>query len=80
MICAERNWLPDEEYYAERQQAVISYPKFKKEEIQLCRDNFFFLLNARFALLIPGIPLKWTIRLNKALNTSAYARNISPPA
>ncbi len=61
-ICEENNWLPDEKFYTERVKAVISYPNFTKEEIQLCHDILGFLINCKFIPL--NIPLKWLASLS----------------
>lgn len=47
-LCEKYNWLPNKVYYAERYKAVISYPKFKKEDIQICFDIFRFLVHCKF--------------------------------
>lgn len=58
-ICEENNWLPDKEFYREREEALISYPNFSKEEIQLCADTFSLLM--RFPFIPLNIPLKWIL-------------------
>lgn len=67
-ICNENGWLPEKEYFREREEAVISFPNFKKEEIQLCRDVFPYLLNFRFIPLLPIIPLRLIINIGKFIN------------
>lgn len=39
-ICEEKGWMPEISGYQERSEAVISFPWFKKKEIQWCRDHF----------------------------------------
>jgi len=56
-LCEKNNWLPNKKYYKEREEAIISYPGFRKEEIQLCADVFYILLRFRF------IPLKMPLNL-----------------
>lgn len=51
-LCERNNWLPQKKYYSERHEAIIDYPDFSKEEIQLCRNVFPVLTRWRF------IPLK----------------------
>ncbi len=51
-MCEKNSWLPDRSHYLERREAVISYPKFKKEEIQLCHDIFECLVHSK-----PPLPL-----------------------
>jgi len=60
--------LPEKEYFREREEAVISFPNFKKEKIQLCRDVFPYLLNFRFIPLLPIIPLRLIINIGKFIN------------
>lgn len=64
-ICEKNNWLPDKDSFREREEAVISYPGFNKEEIQLCHDSFNFLINHKYIPLY--LPLKWFIALKKLL-------------
>jgi len=56
-LCERNNWLPNKRYYREREEAVISYPGFTKEEIQLCADVFTVLMRFKF------IPLKMPLIL-----------------
>jgi len=54
-VCIKNNWLPTiptGKYYIERQQAIMDYPTFSKEDIQLCYDVFWLLTYFRF------LPLK----------------------
>jgi radical SAM superfamily enzyme YgiQ (UPF0313 family) len=51
-LCERNNWLPEKKYYSERHEAIIDYPDFSKEEIQLCRNVFPILTRWSF------IPLK----------------------
>ena len=46
--CEVNNWLPEKEIFKERIEAVIDFPEFKKEEIQLCADVFPFLISVPF--------------------------------
>jgi len=56
-LCEKNNWLPTQEYYMERKQAVIDYPDFKKADIQLCYDLFTGLVKFKFfPLKLPWIP------------------------
>lgn len=64
-VCKENNWLPDKESYKERCEAVISYPEFTKEEIQLCRDTFHLLM--RFPFISLNFPLEWVRGVYKFL-------------
>jgi len=55
-ICEKNGWLPSKDNFKERVEAVISYPNFSKEEIQLCHDVFPYLL--RFKFIPVNAPLK----------------------
>lgn len=65
-ICREKGWLSQEAYYCDRIQAVIDYPTFSADEIQLCFDVFSILLRFPFLpLKLPGIPTNYLFRLYK---------------
>ncbi len=59
--CEKNDWLPREKYYREREKALISYPGFSKEEIQLCHDSFRYLLQLRFLPL--SLPMEYFLFL-----------------
>jgi anaerobic magnesium-protoporphyrin IX monomethyl ester cyclase len=62
-LCKKNNWLPRHRYYSERQQAVIDYPTFSKEDIQLCHDLFGYLVRFRFLpLKVPWMPTGLLLR------------------
>jgi len=62
-ICEKNNWLPDKKFFIEREEAVIGYPGFTKEEIQLCYLAFPFLLRYKFIPL--NIYMKWVLCVGK---------------
>lgn len=62
-ICRDNNWLPDNGFYRERENAAIGYPKFSKKEIQLCHDIFPFLVTFKFIPL--NFPLGYYYFLGK---------------
>jgi radical SAM superfamily enzyme YgiQ (UPF0313 family) len=47
ILCEKNKWLPDKEFFKEREEAVISYPTFSKNEIQFCHDIFDSLLHKK---------------------------------
>jgi len=57
-LCEKNGWLPDRDFFREREQAVISYPGFSAEEIQLCYDMYPHLMQYRFIPLF--LPLELT--------------------
>ena len=67
-VCEENNWLPEKEYFKEREEAVIDYPDFSKEEIQLCAEVFRCLV--RFKLIPLGVPLKFVAYLFRFLRAA----------
>jgi len=46
-ICKKNNWMPDKQFYMERVEACISYPDFSKEQIQLSRNAFTYLVREK---------------------------------
>jgi len=58
-LCKRNDWLPEKKYYSERVEAIIDYPQFSKEEIQLCRDVFPVLMRWKFIPL--KIPFIWVL-------------------
>src|SRR4030042_4608872 len=39
-LCEQNHWMPRKEFFVERNEAVIDYPGFCREHIQLCFDVF----------------------------------------
>lgn len=62
-LCEQNHWMPDKEFFLERSEAVIDYPEFSREEIQLCFDVFSRLVQYRFLPL--DIPFVRTVGLLK---------------
>jgi len=58
-ICFKKKWLPEADAFWERRQAVIDYPNFKKQEIQLCYNTFNLLTNNKFIPLFLPLELIW---------------------
>jgi len=55
-LAREKGWLPKKENFLHQREAVIDYPDFSKEKIQLCFDVFRFLVRSkRLPLRIPPI-------------------------
>lgn len=60
-ICKQSNWLPEKNYYRERQEATINYPQFSKESIQHAAEAFpYFIENKKIPLRTP-LPLVQSI-------------------
>jgi radical SAM superfamily enzyme YgiQ (UPF0313 family) len=75
-LCEKNNWLPVQEDYFERQEAVIDYPAFKKDDIQLCYDLFdnlayFKFLPLRIPLVSTGMLLRFYNFIIKIITTGA---------
>jgi len=68
--CRQNGWLPSKTVFRERREAVISYPDFSKEEIQLCADVFPVLTQSKWIPL--WIPLAWTLRAWRAADLCRY--------
>jgi radical SAM superfamily enzyme YgiQ (UPF0313 family) len=62
-ICQENNWLPENTFGRERLEAVMDFPEFSKQDIQLCYDVFPYLLHYKHIPLF--IPLGWIMRFVK---------------
>jgi anaerobic magnesium-protoporphyrin IX monomethyl ester cyclase len=69
-ICEENGWKPARSVFRERREAVISYPGFSREEIQLCADAFPVLTQIGWIPL--WIPLGWTLRLWRLVDLCHY--------
>ncbi|MBN1341903.1 MAG: cobalamin-dependent protein [Phycisphaerae bacterium] len=69
-LCRKEGWLPGRRGFRERREAVISFPGFGKEEIQLCADAFPILTQSTWIPL--GLPLKWTLRIWRAVDLGRY--------
>ena len=44
-LCEQNGWSSEKEIFQERFEAVIDFPDFTKEDIQLCSNVFPFLIN-----------------------------------
>ena len=44
-LCEQNHWMPRKEFFFERREAVIDYPGFCREHIQLCFDVFSKLVH-----------------------------------
>jgi len=64
-LCEKNGWVPKTEYFKEREEAVIDYPDFPKEEIQLCAEVFRYLV--RFKCIPLKISLRYTVLLFRFL-------------
>lgn len=62
--CEEHHWLPEKSTYVERREAVIDFPQFSRDQIQVCFDVFSVLVRMKFLPL--RVPLLSTERLLKA--------------
>jgi anaerobic magnesium-protoporphyrin IX monomethyl ester cyclase len=56
-VCKEHKWLPDRVDRKERLEAIMSFPGFSREDIQLCFDMFPHLLKHKNIPLF--VPLEW---------------------
>jgi radical SAM superfamily enzyme YgiQ (UPF0313 family) len=70
--CLKNNWMPEKEFYFERQEATISYPEFSKEEIQLCKNVFPALLRHRNIPL--WVPLEIVNPLSNIIDSLRFIR------
>jgi len=59
-ICRQNHWLPEKEFFKERKEAVIDYPNFSSQDIQLCHNLFPYLVRYKFIPLF--LPLSWLWR------------------
>lgn len=59
--CEQNHWTPQKPVYVERREAVIDYPQFSREQIQVCFDVFSVLVRLKFLPL--RVPLLSTERL-----------------
>ncbi|MBK8944284.1 MAG: B12-binding domain-containing radical SAM protein [Ignavibacteriae bacterium] len=72
-VCETNNWLPDKEIYKERYEAVIDFPEFKKEDIQLSSEIFQFLVKYKFLpLLNVKIYLRILLHFSKVQNSTIH--------
>ena len=60
-ICAEHHWIPEKPIYIERREAVIDFPGFSRQQIQVCFDVFSVLVRAKVLPL--RVPFLSTERL-----------------
>jgi anaerobic magnesium-protoporphyrin IX monomethyl ester cyclase len=60
-VCEQNCWIPEKPIYVERREAVIDYPQFSRNQIQVCFDVFSVLVRAKFLPL--HVPLLSTDRL-----------------
>ena len=60
-ICAQNDWIPQKPVYVERREAVIDYPQFSRQQIQVCFDVFSVLVRVKFLPL--HVPFLSTERL-----------------
>jgi anaerobic magnesium-protoporphyrin IX monomethyl ester cyclase len=45
VTCEINKWIPEKDFFRERDEAVINFPTFNKNDIQLCHDIFRILLD-----------------------------------
>lgn len=56
-LCEQNNWIPNEELFLERHEAVIDFPGFCRKDIQLCFDVFSSLVRHKsWPLRVPLVP------------------------
>ena len=66
-ICVENHWTPEKPIYVERREAVIDFPNFSRQQIQVCFDVFSVLVRVKFLPL--RVPLLSTERLMRGYRT-----------
>ncbi|MBK7105247.1 MAG: B12-binding domain-containing radical SAM protein [Ignavibacteriae bacterium] len=72
-ICETNNWMPNKEVYKERYEAVIDFPEFKKEDIQLSSEVFQFLIKYNFLPLFNvTIYLRILLYFSKVQNSTIH--------
>jgi radical SAM superfamily enzyme YgiQ (UPF0313 family) len=55
-ICEQNQWIPEKAVYVERREAVIDFPQFSREQVQICFDIFSVLVRLKFLpLRVPGL-------------------------
>ncbi len=69
-VCQTSGVLPSKAVFRERREAVISYPAFSRDDIQLCATAFPILAQIKWIPLV--IPLSWTVRVWQVVNVSLY--------
>jgi radical SAM superfamily enzyme YgiQ (UPF0313 family) len=67
-VCEKNDWLPETASFREREESVIDYPMFSKEDIQLCHDVFPYLMRYKFISL--KIPLTLVLYPFKFINST----------
>lgn len=60
-ICEQHHWIPEKRDYVERREAVIDFPEFSRQQIQVCFDVFSVLVRLKFLPL--RFPFLSTARL-----------------
>jgi radical SAM superfamily enzyme YgiQ (UPF0313 family) len=77
-LCEKKGWLLPERHYRERENSITNYPAFSKEEIELCKDAFSYLLAFRFlplgltSITVCGLMHRLSSYLNK--KSSFYSK------
>lgn len=55
-ICEQNHWIPEKADYVERREAVIDFPQFSRDQIQVCFDVFSVLVRLKWLpLRLPGL-------------------------
>lgn len=76
-VCEANGWLPGKKKYVERDDAVISYPGFPKEEIQLCADTYELLMRFKFIpLWVPLEWIRWAYKLSRRMDDFVILRRV----
>ena len=67
-LCEQNHWKPNKEFFLERSEAVIDYPEFCREHIQLCFDVFSKLVHYKsLPLEVPFVRTVDLLRLYRVL-------------
>jgi radical SAM superfamily enzyme YgiQ (UPF0313 family) len=62
-VCAEHHWIPEKPIYIERREAVIDFPGFSRQQIQVCFDVFSVLVRAKaLPLRVPFLSTERLLR------------------
>jgi anaerobic magnesium-protoporphyrin IX monomethyl ester cyclase len=60
-ICFNNNLVPEREFYWERFEALIDFPKFSRNDIQNCFNAYPVLMDLRFVPLF--LPLRYSMKI-----------------
>jgi len=69
-VCEQNHWIPQKRSYVERREAVIDFPGFSRQQIQVCFDVFSVLVRVKFLPLhVPFLSVERLLRTYRYLTT-----------